>query len=92
MKETHVLPDEIMHPVYQEPQITARVKRKTGTWRYMRPVIKEGCNLCGSCWFFCPDGSIIKDKGHFSIDLEFCKGCGICAEECPLGVIAMEKE
>lgn len=50
------------------------------------------CDLCGNCWFFCPDMAIFEDSGHFKVDLDYCKGCGICATECPRGVILMEEE
>lgn len=50
------------------------------------------CNLCGNCWLFCPDMSILESDGHLEIDYEFCKGCGICAEECPRAAIQTEEE
>ncbi|MFH0914001.1 MAG: FAD-dependent oxidoreductase [Chloroflexota bacterium] len=50
------------------------------------------CNDCGICWFVCPDGVVVKKKGHFEADLDWCKGCGLCAEECPRGAILMEDE
>ncbi len=50
------------------------------------------CNLCGNCWFFCPETAMYEKDGHFQADLEYCKGCGICAAECPCGVIIMEEE
>jgi 2-oxoacid:acceptor oxidoreductase delta subunit (pyruvate/2-ketoisovalerate family) len=52
------------------------------------------CYSCDNCYLLCPDGSVLKqDEGHLNmIDYEYCKGCGICENECPVGVINMEKE
>jgi NADPH-dependent glutamate synthase beta subunit-like oxidoreductase/Pyruvate/2-oxoacid:ferredoxin oxidoreductase delta subunit len=52
------------------------------------------CYSCDNCYLLCPDGSVLKqDEGHLNmIDYEYCKGCGICENECPVGVIDMEKE
>jgi len=66
---------------------------ETGDWRTFRPVIKEGCNKCGICWMYCPEGVIKeKEEGSFEIDLKYCKGCGICAKECPTNNIEMVRE
>lgn len=66
----------------------------TGDWRTFRPVIdQEGCNKCGFCWMYCPEGTISKkEDGSFEIDLIYCKGCGICAKECPTNNIKMIRE
>ena len=52
------------------------------------------CFHCDNCFLFCPDGSVLKAKSKpfREIDLQYCKGCGICENECPVGVIEMEKE
>lgn len=50
------------------------------------------CNLCGNCWFFCPDGVCLEAQGRMEADLDYCKGCGVCVEECPRGVLVMEVE
>ncbi len=50
------------------------------------------CNLCGNCWLFCPDMSILERDGQLEIDYDFCKGCVICAEECPRAAIQTEEE
>jgi NADPH-dependent glutamate synthase beta subunit-like oxidoreductase len=52
------------------------------------------CYFCDNCYLFCPDGSVLKqdDEVMNMIDYEYCKGCGICENECPVGVINMEKE
>lgn len=49
------------------------------------------CNLCGICWFFCPDLAV-RPEGDMDILPDYCKGCGICARECPGGVLEMEVE
>ncbi|MFX0009483.1 MAG: 4Fe-4S binding protein [Candidatus Hermodarchaeota archaeon] len=65
----------------------------TGEWRTFKPIIKEGCNKCGICWMYCPEGTIKKkEDGSFEIDLQYCKGCGICAKECPTNNIEMIRE
>ncbi|HEC40175.1 hypothetical protein LCGC14_0601570 [marine sediment metagenome] len=65
----------------------------TGDWRSFRPVILEGCNKCGICWLYCPEGVIKKQQdGSFNIDYIYCKGCGICAKECPTKQIEMKRE
>jgi 2-oxoacid:acceptor oxidoreductase delta subunit (pyruvate/2-ketoisovalerate family) len=65
----------------------------TGNWRTFRPVIKEGCNKCGICWMYCPEGVIKrKSDGSFEINYMYCKGCGICANECPTNNIEMIRE
>jgi len=66
----------------------------TGDWRTFRPVIdQEGCNKCGFCWMYCPEGSILKkEDGSFEVELTYCKGCGICAKECPTDNIEMKRE
>lgn len=66
---------------------------KTGSWRYQRPVTRRGkCCQCGTCYFFCPTGSIESHGTYFSADLDYCKGCGICAKVCPINAIVMVRE
>lgn len=50
------------------------------------------CNFCDNCWVFCPDMSVIKKKGKYEFNYDYCKGCGICASECPRNVISLEEE
>ncbi len=53
------------------------------------------CNKCGTCWFYCPDVSVIYEKdtsNPVEFDYQHCKGCGVCSSECPRGVIEMEED
>lgn len=52
------------------------------------------CYFCDNCYLLCPDASVLKqEEGTVHVlDYEYCKGCGICENECPVGVIDMEKE
>ena len=50
------------------------------------------CTVCGNCWLFCPDSSVVEADGKYQINYDYCKGCGVCAEECPGGVIFMKEE
>jgi pyruvate ferredoxin oxidoreductase delta subunit len=70
------------------------VEYKTGSWRSRRPVVdKEKCINCMFCWMYCPDNSIIVEKGEMKgIKLSHCKGCGICANQCPKDAIVMVEE
>jgi len=50
------------------------------------------CVDCDICLVFCPDLAIYFQGGNYMVKTDYCKGCGICAEECPRGVISMEKK
>jgi len=50
------------------------------------------CVDCDICLVFCPDLAIYFQQGNYMVKTDYCKGCGICAEECPRGVISMEKK
>jgi len=63
------------------------------------------CNLCDTCFTFCPDVAIARlvpppypmplarlDGAGYRVNYDYCKGCGICAEECPRFAISMEEE
>src|SRR5438105_4274186 len=53
------------------------------------------CNGCDNCWVVCPDTSIIRDErtnGHYSVNLNYCKGCGVCVQECPTGCLEFVPE
>lgn len=64
---------------------------ETGTWRDFAPILDmEECTNCLLCWFFCPDGAILRGEGGLSIDYYHCKGCRICAQVCPTGAIIMK--
>lgn len=68
-------------------------------WRSLRPVIDpDACTLCMSCYLYCPDGTIVKERDaagdvvSLAVDLAFCKGCGVCAKVCPADCIQMVPE
>ena len=53
------------------------------------------CNGCDNCWVVCPDTSILRDErknGHYSVNLNYCKGCGVCVQECPTGCLEFVPE
>ncbi|OQY29658.1 MAG: hypothetical protein B6244_03045 [Candidatus Cloacimonetes bacterium 4572_55] len=51
------------------------------------------CNLCLTCFKFCPDAAIKQmEDGRLEIDLDYCKGCGICVTECPRNAMELEEE
>ena len=50
------------------------------------------CVDCDTCLVFCPDLAIYFQGDKYMVKADYCKGCGICAEECPRGVISMEKK
>jgi 2-oxoacid:acceptor oxidoreductase delta subunit (pyruvate/2-ketoisovalerate family) len=51
------------------------------------------CNLCGNCFLYCPDSSVVQlADWDFAIDLDHCKGCGVCVEECPRDAMSMIPE
>lgn len=56
---------------------------KTGSWRTFAPLLNEAkCTNCLICWFYCPDGAIVRGDKHISINYDYCKGCGICEAVC----------
>ncbi len=50
------------------------------------------CDGCDNCYVFCPDVTISREDGVYSIDYDYCKGCLICVQECPRGVFSTESE
>ena len=50
------------------------------------------CTACDICYMYCPDLSVRKIRQGYEFNYDYCKGCAICAEECPRGVIHMERE
>ncbi len=65
----------------------------TGSWRVNRPVLEGAkCTNCLLCWFYCPDGSIVRGEKIVEIHYDYCKGCGVCAAVCVPKAIRMERE
>jgi pyruvate ferredoxin oxidoreductase delta subunit len=71
---------------------------KTGTWRVIKPVVRQerclllrGKRSCHLCWLYCPEGVVTRGVPPV-IDYDYCKGCGICAHECPGKAIEMVDE
>jgi len=59
------------------------VTNKTGGWRTFAPILIESkCTNCLICWFYCPDGAILRGDKHITVNYDYCKGCGICVEVC----------
>jgi NADPH-dependent glutamate synthase beta subunit-like oxidoreductase len=63
------------------------------------------CNLCDTCFIFCPDMAITRlaappypvplarlNGAGYEINYDYCKGCGVCVEECPRYAISIEEE
>lgn len=51
------------------------------------------CTMCGNCFVFCPDSSVLQRDGWgFEIDLDHCKGCGVCVQECPHSAMSIVAE
>ncbi|MCD6515996.1 MAG: DUF362 domain-containing protein [Candidatus Aminicenantes bacterium] len=47
------------------------------------------CNLCQTCFDFCPEQAIKEKEGSAFIESEKCIGCGECLVVCPNGAVKM---
>ncbi|SMB90108.1 pyruvate ferredoxin oxidoreductase delta subunit [Thermanaeromonas toyohensis ToBE] len=75
------------------PPGTMALKPVAATWRERYPrIIRERCNACGECLYFCPEGALRLKEHELEINLDFCKGCGICAHECKKDALHMVAE
>jgi pyruvate ferredoxin oxidoreductase delta subunit len=90
---------EFKHPTHIDeyptgPQYAAGFLPETNaSWRSFRPVVDhDACVYCLRCYLVCPDGTIMKEDGKITIDMDYCKGCGVCAHECHKNAISMVKE
>ncbi|MDI6733594.1 MAG: NAD(P)-binding protein [Planctomycetota bacterium] len=50
------------------------------------------CNKCDNCFVFCPDMSVLKKKGRYEFNYDYCKGCSVCVVECPRNAITLIEE
>lgn len=77
------------------PQAPAgHLAQSNAGWRSLWPAITlEGCNACGLCLLFCPEGALVWNAERLPVvENDWCKGCGLCAKECPRHLIEMQPE
>ncbi len=61
--------------------------------RIFRPKLEvKRCKRLYGCYVFCPENSIIIEKGYPKIRYETCTGCLICVRECKCRSLIEERE
>ena len=53
-------------------------------------VIKERCDLCGTCVGVCPENVIALFESELVIDETLCTLCRHCEAICPMGALEVE--
>jgi pyruvate ferredoxin oxidoreductase gamma subunit len=91
------LPPGLATPTLETPfgrvGVASSVSNRTGGWRVEKPILDgTKCTNCLLCWFYCPDGSIVRGDKIVEIHYDYCKGCGVCAAVCAPKAIHMERE
>lgn len=73
---------------------SGQLAASNGSWRSLWPEITlAGCNDCGLCLLYCPEGAIIWNAERKpEVEPDWCKGCGLCVKECPKHLIEMKPE
>ncbi|MFV2034911.1 MAG: 4Fe-4S dicluster domain-containing protein, partial [Halocynthiibacter sp.] len=51
---------------------------------------RAGKVACTNCLDICPDGAILPNGDHVTIDPMICAGCGACAAVCPSGAVSYD--
>ena len=63
---------------------------ETGLWA--RVVLKDNCNGCTMCAFFCPTGALTKTPAGLSFRLADCTNCRLCEEICHWQALSLAPE
>ena len=63
---------------------------ETGLWA--RVVLKDNCNGCAMCAFFCPTSALSKAPAGLSFRLADCTNCRLCEEICHWQALTLQAE